>query len=71
MVKEPSQSGVELGHLQRQIALCERLIATLHQPELLGTLSQLRGEYERQAAALRVNDESAATTATTHPPAAA
>jgi hypothetical protein len=52
MRNDSSPNAFDLAHLQRQIALCERLIASLHQPELLGRLSELRGEYERMATAL-------------------
>jgi len=42
-------------HFRRQAQLCQRLLSTLHQPELVEVLGRLQEEYEETATRIEAN----------------
>lgn len=45
----PLALSAEARHFRRQAALCERLLGTLHQPELIEALDRLHREFAQAA----------------------
>jgi hypothetical protein len=51
----PLAPQAEAREFRRQAQLCERLISSLHQPELVAMLGQLHDEYEATAARMETS----------------
>jgi hypothetical protein len=52
----PLAPQADASDFRRQAQLCERLISSLHQPELVAMLGQLHEEYEALAARIETAD---------------
>ena len=55
----PGADEADRRHFQRQAQLCQRLIGSLHQPELVELLSRLEAEYQAKAEPVPAEGEAA------------
>jgi len=55
----PAAGEPDRRHFQRQAQLCQRLIGSLHQPELVELLSRLEAEYQAKAEPVPAEGEAA------------